>query len=134
MYCKYITIVITAIMTLFLCSCGTARKVVIRHSETIIKNTDTMRKAAENILKTWEFRSGLVRGYLGENMILLDPRVVEAMDDLDELASQYKNGQISDKDLGHSLGARVRIRLYLIKDELKKVAPKVLEYLPEWVF
>lgn len=107
--------------------CGSVQKGIVSLSEQDIKNAETSRVVAKNLLSTWKLNSGFIRGALGDRLNQLPVGVVKALDELDLLAD--KMGP-NDFDLGYSLGLRVRLLSELVANALKLYAPEVLQYLP----
>lgn len=111
----------------FSLSCTSIRGNLVSLSEQDIKNAETSRVVAKNLLSTWKLNSGFIRGALGDRINQLPVGVVKALDELDLLAE--KTGP-NDFDLGYSLGLRVRLLGELVANALKLYAPEVLQYLP----
>lgn len=92
-----------------------------------IQNAATSRQLAEDLLSTWSLNSGFIRGALGTRIDQLPQSAVLAMDRLDELAD--KEEPLSDKELGETLGLRVRMLGALVRQALEMFAPEILTYI-----
>jgi len=123
------TRIIVVILGLFLLAgCSLYRESLVEMSREDVKNADAVREAALNFNSTWNINSGFIRGALGERIAEFPAQFISAIDELDKIAN--KEDQLTDYDLGYSLGLRVRTLEALVQDALKQFAPNVLEYLP----
>jgi hypothetical protein len=123
---------VAVMMSLFLVvGCGWFRKNLVELSESDLKNAEATRVVAKNLLSTWKLNSGFIRGVLGERLNELPAEIVEALDELDKLAD--RQDELSDYDLGYSVGLRVRMFGAVVVKALKTYAPEVLKYLPALV-
>lgn len=114
------------ILTCLLISCTSLQKSAIKVSEIDLKNAETSREVAKNLLSTWKLNSGFIRGSLGDAINQFPHEAVKAMDELDKLSEKT---EWNDFDLGYSLGARVRLAGELIVQAIKHYFPKLLEYI-----
>lgn len=119
-------IFILIFLPLFL-GCTAMQKSIINLSKTDIKNAETSRVLATNLLSTWKINSGFIRGALGDRINKMPAEIVKAMDELDKISEQT---EWNDFELGYSLGVRVRLLGDLILNCLKVYAPDVLQYIP----
>jgi hypothetical protein len=119
--------IIILILAFGLIGCGTIRGSLISISEEDLKNAETTRVVAQNLLKTWKINSGFIRGSLGDRINQLPKGVVLAMEELDALADKTT---WTDFELGYSVGVRVRLLGELVAQALKLYAPEVLKYIP----
>lgn len=108
-------------------ACTSIRKNIVSLSEQDLKNAETTRTLAKNLLLTWKLNSGFIKGALGDRINQLPLQVIKAMEELDSLAGKQN---LEDFDLGYSLGLRIRLLSDLVVDALKLYAPEVLKYLP----
>lgn len=106
--------------------CTSLQKSAIKVSEIDLKNAETSREVAKNLLSTWKLNSGFIRGSLGDSINQFPHEAVKAMDELDKLAEKTDP---NDFDLGYSLGARVRLAGELVVQAIKHYFPKLLEYI-----
>lgn len=124
--------------------CAFFRETAIKWSEEDLKNAETSREVARNLLSTWPLNSGFIRGHLGSRIDTIPLEAIKALDDLDaltcvdpdrstELGVECVKGEeieYSDYQLGYSLGLRVRMLAEIVKAALEKFAPEVLKGLP----
>jgi hypothetical protein len=103
------------------------QKSIISLSKTDIKNAETSRILAKNLLSTWKINSGFIRGALGDRINKMPAEIVKAMDELDKISEKT---EWNDFELGYSLGVRARLLGELIINCLKIYAPDVLKYIP----
>ena len=127
---KIFIILIGIIFLAGLTSCGAIRKDLINLSESDIKNAETTRIVAQNMLKTWQINSGFILGVLGDRINELPASVFNAFKDLNDLSLRYQNGTLSDFELGYSVGIRIRILSAIVQQAIKQYAPEILQYLP----
>jgi len=119
-------ILLVFLIPLFL-GCTAMQKSIINLSKTDLKNAETSRVLAKNLISTWEINSGFIRGALGDRLNKLPAEIVKAMDELDKISEQT---EWNDFQLGYSLGVRARLLGDLILNALKIYAPDVLQYIP----
>jgi len=110
---------------MFVIGCGSIRKTGIQFSEEELKNADACRTIATNYLEIWPIQSGFIRGALGVRIAMLPSQAIAAMDELDALAE--KQEAPTDKDLGYSLGLRLRMLDEIVLEALKLYAPDVFQ-------
>jgi hypothetical protein len=111
-----------------LIGCSGMRKDIIAIVNEDVKNAEMSRDVAKKMLGTWLINSGFIRGSLGPaRMNELPKGVVDAMDDLDKLAIKK---EWTDKELGTSIGLRVRLLSEIVAQALKLYAPEVMKYIP----
>lgn len=116
------------LILLSLClGCTAMQKSIISLSKTDIKNAETSRILAKNLLSTWKINSGFIRGALGDRINKMPAEIVKAMDELDKISEKT---EWNDFELGYSLGVRARLLGELIINCLKIYAPDVLKYIP----
>jgi hypothetical protein len=120
-------IFIISFLALALIGCGAIRESLITISEEDLKNAETTRVVATNLLKTWQINSGFIRGSLGDRLNQLPVQLVSAMDELDALSLKT---EWTDFELGYSVGIRVRLLSEIVFSTLKLYAPEVLKYIP----
>lgn len=114
-------------LMLALSSCGTVRESIIDLSESDIKNVNALKEATVNLMETWPFYSGLIRGALGPRIADLPVSTLVAMDELDIIAKEQEWDAYT---LGYSLGLRIQMLSDLVKKALEMYAPDVLELVP----
>ena len=128
---KRIILVCLLICMVFALGCTAARKGLVGISEQELKNAETAREVAQNYLEIWPIQSGFIRGALGARMDELPAQVISAMDELDQLSSQYADpNDCPDYDLGLSLGLRVRLLSSVVAEGLKYYMPEALDFVP----
>jgi len=112
-------------------SCAAIRKDLVKLSEEDLKNAETTRVVAKNLLSTWKLNSGFIKGALGARLNEMPQSVITTLQELDTLAD--KKDQLTDYDLGYSVGLRVRMLSTMVQQTLKNYAPEVLKYLPSFL-
>ena len=121
-------VVLIILMCFMITACAGIRKFTVEMSEEDMKNTETSRIVAKNLLSTWPINSGFIRAALGPaGLSKLPADAVLAMDELDKLASQTS---WTDFELGESLGLRVRLLTDIIRATIDQYAPELISYLP----
>jgi len=120
---KFKFFIITTLSIFLFFGCATIQVI----SEQDLKNAETSKIIAKNLLSTWKLNSGFIRGALGNKISELPNQAVEAMNELDKLAEKT---DLTDYDLGYSLGLRVRALSSIVQEVFKIYAPEVLKYLP----
>jgi hypothetical protein len=118
---------VMALSFLLLAGCAGMRTDIISLTKEDMKNAQTARQSAKNLLSTWMLNSGFIRGSLGNKIYEFPGSFLDAMDQLDAIA------ETEDRDdfaLGYSLGIRVRLLGQLVENALASYAPEVLKYLP----
>ncbi len=110
----------------FLIGCTSLQKSAIKISEVDLKNAEASRTMAKNFISTWKLNSGFIRGTLGDRLNQFPHEAVKAMDELDKLSEKT---ELTDFDLGYSLGARVRLLGEMIVQAIQHYFPKLLEYI-----
>lgn len=120
---------VIALSVLLLASCGSMRKSAIKISEEELKNAETAKQVAKNYLQIWPTQSGFIRAALGVRIKILPQEAMDAIDSLDELAE--KQDAYTDRELGESLGYRVRALLEVTRQALELYAPDVFRALVE---
>jgi len=124
-----ILIVAISIFAIVLTSgCSAIRKEIVNVGQWDVKNAESTRKLAKDFLSTWSLNSGFIRASLGENIGKLPHQAVQAMDELDILATKT---EWSDFELGSSLGLRVRMLGSLIVSTLQQYFPNILKDVPD---
>jgi len=124
---KVLYLFLIIILIIPLASCSYFRKSILDVSNEDLKNAETARTVAKNFLSTWSLNSGVIRGALGTSINQLPAESVDAMNSLDELAT---NTNLTDSDLGMAMGLVVRIYSRVVLEVIKQYAPNVLQYLP----
>ncbi len=114
------------ILVFVLMGCTSLQKSAIKISEVDLKNAEASRIAGKNLLSTWKLNSGFIRGTLGDRLNQFPHEAVKAMDELDKLAEKT---ELTDFDLGYSLGARVRLLGEMVVQAIQHYFPKLLEYI-----
>lgn len=115
-----------------LLGCTPIRQTALKVSEEELQNAVVTRTIAMNYLEVWPIQSGLIRGALGPRMDEMPAQAVDAMEELDLLAdacNQEESG-CTDKDLGLSLGLRIRLLGSVVQETIATFAPDVLQYVP----
>lgn len=107
--------------------CANLREEIIKVSESDIKNVAAMEEAAQNLLLTWPFYSGLIKAAFKDKLEELPAITLQAIAQLDEIA---KETDLNRETLGYSLGLRVLMAKGIIREALKQYAPDILELLP----
>ena len=92
-------------------------------------NTNSIRSTSRCILDAWPTRHGLIVGTLGPRIEELPKECIDAMDELDTLSAVDPNN-LTDYQLGKTLGLNVRLLMKTVEEILKKYAPEVLRYMP----
>ena len=114
---------------LMLAGCGAMRVGLVEMSKEDVKNAEAVREAATNFLSTWELNSGFIKGSLGQARLTEFPmQFISAMTELDILAEM--KDELTDHDLGYSLGLRVRTLEALMQSTLETYAADVLDLIP----
>lgn len=114
---------------LWLLGCATVRQGAIDISKEEMKNAETAREVAANYLTIWPIQSGFIKGALGPRLDELPAQAVDAMNELDQLATGDPN-EVTDYDLGLSLGLRIRLLTSVVVEALEFYAPDILEFVP----
>ena len=127
---KIFIILIGIIFLAGLTSCGAIRKDLIKLSESDLKNAETTRIVAQNMLKTWQINSGFIKGVMGLKMMELPAAILNAFEELDALAIKAEKGKLNDFELGYSLGIRIRMLSAVVQQAINQYAPEILQYLP----
>lgn len=125
-----IFLIIMVFMVPLVLGCVSMRKGVLDLTREDLLNVETARECATTLLKTWPFYSGLIRGALGGRINDLPKNAVDAMDELDGLADKLGTDNLTDHELGYSIGLRVRMLGELIIAALKEYAPDVISLIP----
>jgi hypothetical protein len=121
------------VAVVFISGCATPpdftehREAAVAWSEVDLENIAAGKEVAYNLLATWPFYSGFIRGALGTRIEQFPKELVENMDKLDEMAQQT---EWTDQELGYSLGVRVQMASRIVMEILRQYAPEVLPYLP----
>lgn len=115
------------LLILFLSGCSTIHDWTSQAGAIDIKNYDASKKLAQDLLKTWQLNSGVIRGALGEKLMEFPAGVVGAMNELDRLS---KLETPTDFELGYSLGARVRMLGAIVQEALRLYSPEILKFIP----
>jgi len=128
---KYLPKIFILFLSLtLLVSCGWIRKNALKLSESDLKNAEVSRQVALNLLSTWELNSGALDCALGEKgKAVLPDDAVKAWKKLDELAVKSE-AELTDRDLGCSLGLRVRMAKDIITEAIKQYFPDLIDLLP----
>lgn len=112
-------------------SCASVREIALELSLEEVENTKVAKQIAINSLETAPYWNGFLRGLLGTRTEELPAHVLEAMDELDQLAALYEcAGEVSAAELGRVLGLRARILCAAVKEVLQMYAPDVVGMLP----
>jgi hypothetical protein len=118
---------IIGILMVGLLGCSTIHEWTKTAGELDIKNAEATKQLARDMLKTWSLNSGIIRGALGEQLREFPASAVEAMDELDKLASKI---EWTDQELGYSIGYRLRMLNAVVQSALKLYAPDLLKMVP----
>ncbi len=116
-----------AVLIFSLVGCATIRKNALKLSAEDIKMVDTEKQLVRNFLKTWEFRSGAIRGGMMDVVTQLPCDCIALISTLDEIST---NPSPSDGELGFVKGAFIRLKAEPVITIIKKYAPEILIYLP----
>lgn len=108
-------------------SCSTMQSGMGKLGEMDLANADASRKLAQDLLKSWKLNSGFIRGALGDKIHEFPWSAITGMEELDALAEKT---DLTDYDLGYSLGVRVRMLNQVVMEAIKIYAPDILTYLP----
>ena len=106
---------------------GCAGQGMIDLTEKEVASVEAMKTSGRNLLKTWPFYSGLIKGAMGDRLSSLPQQAINAMKRLDTLSAKDK---LSDEDLGESLGVRVHLLAKSVQMALETFAPDVWAILP----
>ena len=98
-------------------------------SEREMSDLKSLRVTATNYHAITNMQLGIVDGAIGERKTELPVGVVKAMDELKLLAAKDPN-ELTDYELGYSMGLRARIFYALAKEIVERAAPELLRYLP----
>jgi len=93
------------------------------------QQTETIKQAKAGtllLLEHWEFRSGVIHGALQSQIDALPVAAVNAMKELDDIAS--RRDKLTDYELGYALGLRISMLEATVKMAVKKFAPDILSY------
>ncbi len=94
------------------------------------QNAAVTRQYAKDLLETWRLNSGFLRGAIGDETIKRLPcDCVSAWLQLDILASAPIE-QLTDYQLGYSLGLRVKMLTQLVLEGIRQYAPQAMKYVP----
>ena len=85
--------------------------------------TQKLEAASRDFLKAWPFWSGAIRADLGPRIQQLPADAIAALDQLDQLAAA---SDVTERQLGESVGLRLRLLADTVREALKLVAPAVL--------
>jgi hypothetical protein len=123
-------LLIVSFMAMF-SACASLPQKMVQLTQEDVENIEALRIAAKNMLITWPMYSGIIKGALGSRMSEMPARTLAAMEELDELA---KKTELTDEDLGYSLGVRIPMLTDMIRRTLEIFAPNVLKSLPAAFF
>ncbi len=121
----FMPVFLLVFVMLFVSACSTLRGVAVRYTQEDLQNVEVARQVAQDLLKTWPMKSGIIRGALGSNINKLPVEAVQAMDELDALAE--KCGECTDNEYGYSLGLKIRMLGELVQEAIELYAPDVLD-------
>ena len=107
---------------------GCAGQGMIDLTEKEVASVEAMKTSGRNLLKTWPFYSGLIRGAMGKRINELPKSAIDAMDRLDELTDE--ENPITDKMIGESVGLRIHLLAKSVQMALETFAPDVWAILP----
>ena len=108
--------------------CSFIRRSALKVSKEDLKNAEVAREIAKNCLSTWPINSSFIKGAMGSSLDKLPLDAIKAMTELDVMADI--EGELTDSQVGYTLGLKVRFYTGLIKEALKQYAPNVLKLLP----
>lgn len=120
--------IILVVLSVTLAGCQLARQSLIDVSVEEVKNAETCREVARNLLSHWLVCSGMIEGAIDLDKFPVE--VFDAKNELDKLAEKYAEGAYTDYELGYALGLRVRILNAVVMQALEQYAPEVLDLLP----
>lgn len=122
-------VIIVCVLLMVLCvGCATLRQGALDISKEEMKNAETTRVVAKNYLSITAIQVGMIKGALGERINELPKTAVDAIDELSALASLDPNN-LTDEQLGLSLGLRIRLLCSIVQEVLEIYAPDILKYL-----
>lgn len=120
---------ISIVMLLFLSSCSFFRKAGEDYCVESKLNTEAIQSTSRCILKAWPTRYGVIMATLGPRVEELPKQAIDAMEELNTFAMTDPN-ELTDYQLGTTLGLRIRLLITTIEEILKEYAPEALRYLP----
>lgn len=127
------TLLIVATLCLSLVGCAFLREKAVWLSEEDLANAETVRGIAKNNLETWPLKSGILHGAVGSRLDEWPVEAVEAIKELDQLAEKYLEGELTDWELGYTVGLKVRLLGVVVMEAVKRFAPDILEVYPSLI-
>ncbi len=113
--------VILVLCLFFLPACAAG----LHWSKDDLKNVQTTKKIAKNLLEAWKFRGPAIRAGLGSRIDMLPVEAIKAMDQLDKIARVTTTW--TDGQLGEAFGYHILILNELVLAALQKYAPDVFQ-------
>ncbi len=92
-----------------------------------MQNAERSRQIARDLMKTWKLNSGFIRDTIGARLYQMPWQFVKTVDDMDALADKP---ELTDLELGQSLGLRLRMIYLGAQGLVKELAPDLLRYIP----
>ena len=127
---KFRILTLTILLAFLFSGCSMLRKEMISLSKEDVKNVTAGRKISENLLKTWAWNEGFIRGGLGAKIGTLPQETIQAMQEIKAIAQKYNYWNDKDYDLGFAVSARFRAMSAITQETLKQYAPEIIGYLP----
>lgn len=106
--------------------CQSMRDTAVGITDEEIKNVETAREISARLLAIWPYQSGFIKGILGSRIDELPTYTIDAINELDALA---KSENVSDSDLGKSLGLRIRMVCETVKQVIRTYYPDAVDLL-----
>ena len=122
---KFIILVVLMLFTVY--GCGTLRHWNTEFSSEMTTNIENIKVTTEEFLDRWPVESGIIRGYFNNDLTDLPADFEIVMDELDLLSEKYKNGEITDKDIGYAFGYRLKLLSDSIRRTIEVIAPDILD-------
>lgn len=103
--------------------CAMGRKALVEITAEETQTVAVIQEQGAQLVKNWPTISGLIRGGLGEaGLLKLPAECVKAMDELDGYA---KKEDLSEQDLGYTVGLRVQMLGQIVMASIKRYAPEI---------
>jgi hypothetical protein len=118
---------VAVLALLLVTGCAMTRQCAKAISTENVKNAETIREVSQNCLSVWNIQSGFIKGALGYRINELPNEAIEAIKELDRLASLP---ELTDYELGLFLGLKVRLLSSVVQKTLEKYAPDVIDLMP----
>ena len=107
-----------------LMGCTSIRQFSIQASEEDLKNAETTRIVAKNLLSTWNINYGMIMGLVDDKI----PKIyLDYMKELKDYAD--RKDTLTDYELSYTLGRRVRLLSEGVIKAIKTYVPDALKFL-----